>query len=227
MRELKNLPIGIQTFRDIREGNYIYIDKTRYLYELVKLPKGTYFLSRPRRFGKSLLISALGEIFEGHKELFKGLWIYDSDYKWEKYPVLRFDFSMVKTETSEELKEKLKYLLIEIGNMYKINFTTAYYDTMLGELIKGVANGRKVVVLVDEYDKPIIDHVEDVETAVKMREVLKGFYTMLKGLDEYIRFVFLTGVSKFSKAGVFSGLNNLTDITMDRRYSSMLGITSE
>ncbi len=230
MKELKNLPIGIQTFRDIIDGNYIYIDKTKYLYELVKLPKGTYFLSRPRRFGKSLLISALGEIFEGNKELFKGLWIYDSDYNWEKYSVIRFDFSMMKARTDEELEELLIENIDNIARDNNFKLTSRIYTSRLKELILILAEKsvhKKVVVLVDEYDKPIIDHMEDVETAVKMRDILKGFYTMLKGLDEYIRFVFMTGVSKFSKAGVFSGLNNLEDITMVSRCSSMLGITNE
>ncbi|RKZ25445.1 AAA family ATPase, partial [bacterium] len=229
MKELKPLPVGIQTFRDIIEGGYLYIDKTRYIYEMVKTPKGVYFLSRPRRFGKSLLISTLAEIFEGNKELFKGLWIYESDYKWEKHPVIRFDFSLMMADTPEELKDKLKSRIKERGEEDGIKFNSKYYDEMLGELIKGLIKkySRKAVVLIDEYDKPIIDHIEEVETAVKMREVLKAFYTVFKGMDEYIRFVLLTGVSKFSKAGVFSGLNNLEDITMVDRYATMLGITQE
>ncbi|RLI92978.1 MAG: AAA family ATPase [Candidatus Altiarchaeales archaeon] len=230
MKELKPLPIGIQTFKDIIEGGYLYIDKTRYIYEMVKAPKGVFFLSRPRRFGKSLLISTLAEIFKGNKELFKGLWIYDSNYKWKKHPIVRFDFSLIMSETPEELKELIKSRINEIAEVNEIELKEEIYTARFRELLRKLiekSGGSKVVILIDEYDKPIIDHIEEVEIAVKMREILKSFYTIIKGMDEYIRFVLLTGVSKFSKAGVFSGLNNLEDITMANRYATMLGITQE
>ena len=230
MKELKPLPIGIQTFKDIIEGGYLYIDKTRYIYEMVKAPKGVFFLSRPRRFGKSLLISTLAEIFKGNKELFKGLWIYDSNYKWKKHPIVRFDFSLIMSETPEELKELIKSRINEIAEVNEIELKEEIYTARFRELLRKLiekSGGSKVVILIDEYDKPIIDHIEEVEIAVKMREILKSFYTIIKGMDEYIRFVLLTGVSKFSKAGVFSGLNNLEDITMANRYATMLGITLE
>ncbi len=226
---MKNLPVGIQSFKDLREGNYLYIDKTEYIYELVKYPHGVYFLSRPRRFGKSLLISTLNEIFLGNKELFKGLWIYNSNYNWEKYPVIRIDFSKMKAETKEELKELINLTLKKIAQSYEIELEAQLYIARLDELIYKLSRkyNKHIVILIDEYDKPILDHIDNVERAVEMREILKGFYTVIKGSDEYIRFVLLTGVSKFSKAGVFSGLNNLEDITMTEKFNTILGITEE
>ena len=226
---LKNLPIGIQTFKDIIDGNYLYIDKTKYLYNLIDGTKGVYFLSRPRRFGKSLTLSTLREIFEGNKELFRGLWIYSSDYDWQKYPVLRFDFSKMKPENKEELKEAIVSSINENARNYDIKLDEQNYTTRFDELLYKLKKktGKQVVVLVDEYDGPIIQHITNIPLATEMREVLKGFYTILKASDEYIRFILLTGVSKFSKTGVFSGLNNLKDITMSDKYSSMLGITQD
>ncbi len=225
---LKPLPVGTPTFfGDMIEGRYLYVDKTRDIYELVRYPKGVYFLSRPRRFGKTLLISTLQEIFEGHRELFEGLWIYDSDYGWEEHPVIRIDFSLLKITTAEELKRGLKRRLSHIAQLHRVKLAEGEYYEQFFDLIHQLAATGKVVVLIDEYDKPLIDNIEDVEEARRIREVLRGFYTILKGADEYLRFVFLTGVSKFSKVGVFSGLNNLKDITMDNRFAAMLGITRD
>ncbi|MCD6294893.1 MAG: ATP-binding protein [Deltaproteobacteria bacterium] len=222
---MQNLPIGIQTFRKLIDGNYLYVDKTEHIYKL--LTRGSvYFLSRPRRFGKSLLISTLNEIFEGEKELFKGLWIYKSDYAWEKHPVVRIDFSKEKAESKDDLKGFILYQLKSIAEKYGISLTRDRYYEAFDELLTQLSQINKVVVLIDEYDKPIIDNIENKELAVELREVLKGFYAIIKACDEHIRFVFLTGVSKFSKAGVFSGLNNLEDISMDAGYSSLLGITA-
>jgi len=221
-----NLPIGIQTFRKLIDGSYLYVDKTEHVYKL--LSQGSvYFLSRPRRFGKSLLISTLNEIFEGEKELFKGLWIYKSDYAWEKHPVVRIDFSKKKAENRDDLKDFILYQLRNIADKYGISLTRNQHDEAFDELLTKLSRINKVVVLIDEYDKPIIDNIENKELAVELREVLKGFYTIIKACDEHIRFVLLTGVSKFSKAGVFSGLNNLNDISMDTQYSSLLGITRQ
>jgi Predicted AAA-ATPase/PD-(D/E)XK nuclease superfamily len=201
---MKSLPIGIQTFRSFVEGNYIYVDKTKYLYNLIQSYQGIYFLSRPRRFGKSLLLSTLEEIFLGNKELFENLWIHSSDYNWKPHPVIRLDFSKQKAETPEQLKTFLIDELNLIAQKYNIT-----------------------LMRTDEYDKPIIDWLEEPELAAKMRSVLKGFFSILKGNDAHIRFLLLTGVSKFSKAGVFSDLNHLKDITMHNEYSSMLGITED
>jgi hypothetical protein len=224
---MKRLPIGIQTFRDIVQNDYLYVDKTEKIFDLVNNPKGVYFLSRPRRFGKSLLISTLNEIFEGNKDLFKGLWIYEADYAWEKHPIVRIDFSKSKARNSDELINYIVYQLDKTAQLYGITLEQTQYDIKFDELLTKLSGINKVVVLIDEYDKPIIDNIENKELAIELREILKGFYTIIKACDEYIRFVLLTGVSKFSKAGVFSGLNNLKDISMDTRYSSLLGITRQ
>ena len=224
---MKRLPVGIQTFRDIIQNDYLHVDKTDKIFDLVNNPKGVYFFSRPRRFGKSLLISTLNEIFEGEKELFNDLWIYKADYAWEKHPVVRIDFSKSKARNSDELINYIVYQLDKIAQLYGISLEQTQYDIKFDELLTKLSGINKVVVLIDEYDKPIIDNIENKELAIELREILKGFYTIIKACDEYIKFVLLTGVSKFSKAGVFSGLNNLEDISMDARYSSLLGITQE
>jgi|JI10StandDraft_1071094.scaffolds.fasta_scaffold91817_2 hypothetical protein len=224
---MKPLPIGIQTFRKLIEGNYLYIDKTQNIYQMIKNPAGAYFLSRPRRFGKSLTLSTLEEIFLGNKELFQGLWIYNSEYKWKKHPVIRFDFSKQKANDTDVLIGFINHQLDYIAEAYSIQLSKKEYFERFEELIMKLAQTEKVVILIDEYDKPIIDHLEDTELAMKMREVMKGFFTVLKGNDEYIRFLLLTGVSKFSKAGVFSNLNHLIDITLDNAYSDLIGITEQ
>ena len=224
---MKKLPIGIQTFRDIVQNDYLYVDKTEKIFDLVKNPKGVYFLARPRRFGKSLLISILNEIFEGEKNLFKGLWIYGADYAWGKHPVVRIDFSKSKARNGDELINYIVYQLDKIAQVYGITLEQTQHDIKFDELLIKLSEINKVVVLIDEYDKPIIDNIENKNLAVEFREILKGFYTIIKACDEHIRFILLTGVSKFSKAGVFSGLNNLKDISMDTRYSSLLGITRQ
>ncbi len=225
---LKPLPIGIHTFSKIIEGHYLYVDKTQDIHKLITTGQ-VYFLSRPRRFGKSLLLSTLQEIFEGHRELFEGLWIYESDYEWEEFPVIRIDLSRLKVATAEELQRGLKRNLSQAAQLHKVNLKDGQYYEQLLDLIFQLAtdSSKRVVVLVDEYDKPLIDNLGDTEEAHRIREVLKGFYTILKAMDEYLHFVILTGVSKFSKVGVFSGLNNLKDITMDNRFATMLGITEE
>jgi hypothetical protein len=224
---MKLLPIGIQTFKSIIEGGYLYIDKTKNIYNLVKNSKGTYFLSRPRRFGKSLLLSVLEEIFLGNKELFKGLWIYNAEFTWKKHPVIRFDFSKQKAKEPQVLIEFINNQLNYIAEKHSVILSRNQYYERFEELIQKLSTQEKVVILIDEYDKPIIDHLENTELAKEMREVMKGFFTILKGNDEHIRFLLLTGVSKFSKAGVFSNLNQLSDITLWDDYSSLLGITEE
>ncbi|HNI99584.1 MAG TPA: AAA family ATPase, partial [Leptospiraceae bacterium] len=164
---MKPLPIGIQTFRKIIDGNYLYIDKTRHIYQMIKNPSGAYFLSRPRRFGKSLTLSTLEEIFLGNRELFRGLWIYDSEYSWRKHPVIRFDFSKQKANEPEAL---IRFIISElnlIAEKYNLALTETDYYSQFQELIIKLGKTEKVVILIDEYDKPIIDHLEDTELAVK------------------------------------------------------------
>jgi hypothetical protein len=215
---MQPLPIGIQTFKDLREGNYLYIDKTHKIFPLVEQAKGAFFLSRPRRCGKSLTLSVLDEIFSANKELFRGLWIYDSPYEWTKHLVLRFDFSKQKAVTQEEL---IRFIFSELdlnAKRHSVNLESKDYFAQFQELITKLGSTGKVVILIDEYDKPIIDHLENTEKALEMREIMKGFFTILKGSDPYIRFLLLTGVSKFSKAGVFSNLNHLRDILINIEY---------
>ncbi|MBT4922481.1 MAG: ATP-binding protein [Rickettsiales bacterium] len=224
---LKDLPIGIQTFEKIVEGNYLYVDKTKHIHNLIT--KGSvYFLSRPRRFGKSLLISTLNAIFKGRRELFKGLWIEGADYAWQEYPIIRIDMSKVSAETIDSLRAGLKTQIHNIAREYSIEISnTEFEHECFEELIQKLSSKGKVVILIDEYDKPLINNLKDVEHCAKVRDILRNFYGIIKASDEYLKFVLLTGVSKFSKVSVFSGLNNLNDISMDVRYSEMLGYTQE
>jgi hypothetical protein len=222
---MKPLPIGVQTFADFKRGNYLYVDKTKIIYELIKNTKGVYFLSRPRRFGKSLLLSILSEIFQGNKELFQGLWLYGSAYNWKKHPIIHLDFSKQKCETPEQLKTYLMNQLMLVASRHEILLTRETYFEQFEELIHKMGKEEQIVLLIDEYDKPIIDHLKNPKLAETMREVIKGFFSVLKGNDAYIRFLFITGVSKFSKAGVFSDVNHLEDLSLDNQYSDLLGIT--
>jgi hypothetical protein len=223
----KPLPIGIQTFRKIVEGGYLYVDKTQYIYELIRQPSGVYFLSRPRRFGKSLLISTLAEIFAGNRELFQGLWLHDSPYRWEEHPVIRIDFSLYQVKSAAALERSIKTHLRRIAREYQVSLGEGDYHEQFAELILELAAQNQAVILIDEYDKPLIDNIENVAEARRIQEVLKGFYTVIKGMDAYIRFVFLTGISKFSRVGVFSGLNNLVDLSLSARFATALGLTQE
>ncbi|MEB3315613.1 MAG: AAA family ATPase, partial [Candidatus Melainabacteria bacterium] len=227
--KLKDLPIGVQTFREMIESSFLYVDKTREIYDLVSKPKAAYFLSRPRRFGKSLLVSTLEAIFRNERELFKGLWLDSSDYEWGEYPVIKLDISAVDKNSVEELRDGLKRLLVKIAAKYEIKLENLSPSAMLSDLISELAkkHGSKVVVLVDEYDDPIIKHISNPELALQMRDLLHDFYKIIKSEDANIRFVFLTGVSKFSRTSIFSGLNNLNNISMQEKYASIVGITQE
>ncbi|MCK4765296.1 MAG: ATP-binding protein [Candidatus Aminicenantes bacterium] len=223
---MKKLPIGIQTFCDIVEGDYLYVDKTRFIYDLFADGGKYYFLSRPRRFGKSLLISTMKELFSGRRELFEGLWIYDK-IDWQEYPVIHIDFLGLTYESGAALIDTLNYLLDENARFFDIHLKEKTYDKKFKELIEKLSKRNRVVILVDEYDKPIIDFVEDRETAVENRDILRNFYGTIKSSDRFIKFAFMTGVSKFSKVSVFSGLNNLRDITLSEQFAAMLGYTEE
>ncbi len=216
-------PIGIQTFSELRTEGYVYIDKTKYIYEL--LQGKYYFFSRPRRFGKSLLISTLHDIFLGNKHLFSGLWIEDK-ITWEKYPIIHLSFGNTSFKDIG-LRKAIENRLEDVANEHGIIFQTSSIGDKFTELIKGLSIKKKVVILIDEYDKPIIEYLskEEMPKALENRDILKEFYSVIKDLDAYIHFFFLTGVSKFSKVSIFSDLNNLHDITMHPNYSSLLGYT--
>jgi hypothetical protein len=213
---MKKLPIGIQTFEEIRTENYLYVDKTEYIHRIATTGK-VYFLSRPRRFGKSLTISTLDALFSGKKELFEGLYIYD---KWDwnkKYPVIRIDWTLVKHETPEEIERSLSLRLKMTARDNEITMLSEYAADCFGELIKELyrKTGAKVVILIDEYDVPILDVMgKSSEEIQAMQKALHDIYKVMKGSDEYIKFIFLTGVSKFAGLSVFSALNNVKDITL-------------
>ncbi len=224
---LKPLPIGIQSYEDLITGGFLYIDKTKYIYNMIK-HKGYYFLSRPRRFGKSLLISTLEAIFLGKKELFKGLWIEKAEYNWQEHPVIRLDFTQIYNKEPNEFKNEIKRRLIKIGDSYNIELNEERpLPGIFSELIISLyeKTNRKIVILIDEYDKSIIDNIKDVKTAKENRDILKSFYGILKGADEHLRFVILTGVTKFSRVSIFSDLNNLDDITTSESYAGLIGCT--
>jgi hypothetical protein len=224
---LKPLPVGESDLASILKGNCIYIDKTKDVYNLVT-HRGKYFLSRPRRFGKSTLISTFYEIFRGNRELFKDQWIYNSDYSWDEYPIIRISFTGAEDkELTSYIKHKLHKIAIHYQVSEQLNIDELDYNEYFGDLLESLYQKyqRQVVVLIDEYDKPILDVIEDVALAEKKRDILKGFYGVMKGADEHLRFVFLTGVTRFAKVGIFSGLNNLDDISMDEKYATICGIT--
>ncbi|RKX84289.1 MAG: AAA family ATPase [Spirochaetes bacterium] len=222
---MKKLPLGIQTFKDIIEDEYLYIDKTKFIYNIANSGK-YYFLSRPRRFGKSLTLSTLGSLFEGERELFKGLYIYDQPWDWKKWPILRFDFSIFSESFEPEvLENNIAESIQSYANHYNISLTKKEYDKRFQELLENLPD--KAVILIDEYDKPILNYITDPVKAEKVKEILKGFYTAIKGSDAHVRFAFLTGVTKFAKISVFSGLNNLTDLTMESNYSDLCGYTED
>jgi hypothetical protein len=238
---MKKLGIGISDFKELIKGNYIYVDKTEYIYKLINSGK-YYFLSRPRRFGKSLLLSTLEYLFKGEKELFNGLYIYsynvgnkshviEEKWNWEEtYPVIRIDFAKTQVRDEKELEKELRATIVETGKRYRYKYNKEYTINRNFELlVERIYEGRKrqVVILIDEYDKPILDNIEKREEVEGIREVLKGFYTTLKGLDRYIRFVLVTGVSKFAKVSLFSGLNQLEDISLSKEYGNICGYTQE
>jgi hypothetical protein len=223
---LKNLPVGVQNFEKLREGNYLYVDKTALIYQLATTGS-YYFLSRPRRFGKSMLLSTLHAYFSGKKELFKGLAIEQLEKKWIQHPVLHLDLNSIEKGDDKSLDSVLNDTLCEWEELYG---SRASEDT-LALRFKGVIRraytqtGQPVVILIDEYDKPILQTIDNERLQEEYRAKLKNFYGVLKSEDKYIRFAFFTGVTKFSKVSVFSDLNNLYDISIDRLYTSICGIT--
>ena len=226
---LKRCPVGIQTFSDIREGEYVYIDKTEYIYRMVSFDAKYYFLSRPQRFGKSLLVSTLHSYFEGRKELFKGLAIEQLEKDWTVYPVLHFDMSRAKHADKETLEAMLHFQLCGYEKIYGKAEGAVKINDRMASLIQSAyrQTGQKVVVLIDEYDAPLLDVVHEEENLPILRNVMRNFYSPLKSCDPYLRFVFLTGITKFSQLSIFSELNNISNISMLKAYSAICGITEE
>ena len=226
---LPKLPIGIQSFEKMRTEGYAYVDKTRFISDLVA--KGSYyFLSRPRRFGKSLFIDTLDCAFSGRKELFSGLYLDSPEACWDfgtTYPVLRVDFAGGTLREISDLKNRLTNTLDQWEELYGIEKSSGDPGDRLLSLIPKIAKktGKQVVILIDEYDRPILDNIGDLSLMQEMRESLKNFYGAIKPLDLHLKFVLLTGVSKFAKTGIFSGLNNLRDITLNSGYSAICGYT--
>ncbi|MCL1942848.1 MAG: ATP-binding protein [Candidatus Azobacteroides sp.] len=226
MSSNRKLPIGIQDFEDLRTNGYLYVDKTAYIYQLATTGK-PYFLGRPRRFGKSLFLSTLKAYFLGKKELFDGLAISGLEKKWVKYPVIYIDFNKAVYTDVKTLHVVLDNILQKYEAEWQITNIAERLSVRFDNLIQEMYNktGCKAVVLVDEYDKPLLGTMDNLEVNDEIRTVLKGFYGVLKSSDAFLRFVFLTGVTKFSKVSVFSDLNQLQDISMKKQYAGICGIT--
>ena len=230
MEDLQRLyPIGIQTFSKIREGNYLYIDKTEYVYRMTHSASSYMFLSRPRRFGKSLLTSTLHSYFSGRKDLFHGLAMEKLEKEWTEYPVLHFDMSTAKHADSEQLLQELNLKLYGYEQIYGRLEEEVNPNQRLMGLIKRAyeQTGKKVVVLIDEYDAPLLDVVHERENLDVLRNIMRNFYSPLKACDPYLRYVFLTGITKFSQLSIFSELNNIKNISMDEPYAVICGISED
>ena len=219
-------PIGVQTFRDIVEGGYLYIDKTGIVHDLAETYKYV-FLSRPRRFGKSLLSSTFHSYFAGEKDLFDGLEAGRLKKEWTRHPVFHFDMSTAKHLNEEQLTNEISYKL----SKYEIVYGKGYLEVDINQRLEGLVQraveqtGEKAVIIIDEYDAPLLDVMNDKERLVPMRQIMRNFYSPIKSLDPYLRFVFITGINKFAQLSIFSELNNLQNISMMPRYSAICGIT--
>ena len=228
----RKLPIGIQGFEKLRTDGFLYVDKTEYIYQLVhnNIP---YFLSRPRRFGKSLLLSTMKAYWEGKKELFTGLSIEkleeDNPNAWKTYPVFYFDFNGVNYQVEGALEETISSHLKRWEKIYGCGDSGSSLSERFQNLLIGAQeqSGLRSVILVDEYDKPFLDVIENNDLRTHNIEVFKGFFSTLKSFDEYIQFTFITGVSKFHKVSIFSDLNQLMDISVTKKYAALCGITDE
>ena len=221
-------PIGIQSFEKIRTGGFVYVDKTALIYRLAASGQ-YYFLSRPRRFGKSLLVSTMEAYFSGRKELFEGLAMESLEKDWTEYPVLHLDLTGSSYTDISHLKVSLDQYLRKWESLYDVAPMSEDLSSRFKDIIDAayLKTGQKVVILIDEYEKPIIDNIDNPELMEQFRRELHGFYSVIKGKDNAIRFAFLTGVTKLGKMSIFSGLNNLNDISMDARYADICGISEQ
>ena len=222
---MKDATSSIYNFEKLRKYDYLYIDKTEYIWRLIRRPGEMYFLSRPRRFGKSLLLTTLKAVFEGKKELFQGLALYDKPYDWEKHPVLHLDMNGRDFSTVEKMEDRFRKIILEQADEHKVALKETSSDTMLHELIKSLHDKQgDVVLLLDEYDKPILNNISK-PNRLEFLDALKAFYSVIKEKSDMLRLAFITGVSKFSHVSLFSDLNNLTDITLNPDYAEMLGFS--
>lgn len=227
MEEIRKYPVGMQTFSKIREGNYVYVDKTKYIVELLKNGSQYIFLSRPRRFGKSLFVSTLQAYYEGRKELFGGLALGEYEKEWVKHPVLHFDMSTAKHMDSKGLLSELNLKLAQYERIYGRDEDAENPNQRLECLVKRAyaQEKQKVVILIDEYDAPLLDVVHEKENLRPLRLIMQNFYSPIKYLDPYLEFVFITGITKFSQLSIFSEINNLDNISMLDQYSAICGIS--
>ena len=228
-QQQKFYPVGIQTFSEIIGKNYLYIDKTGYVYRMTHSASKYMFLSRPRRFGKSLLASTLHSYFEGRKELFKGLVIEKLETEWMSYPVFHFDMSLAKHVDRERLESMLNIQLYRYEEIYgRLDGEVMLNDRLTGLIQRAYQQtGKQVVVLIDEYDAPLLDVMHEDKNLPILRNVMRNFYSPLKACDPYLRYVFLAGITKFSQLSIFSELNNIKNISMDEPYAAICGITEE
>ena len=228
-KQLRECPIGIQDFEKIIKNGFLYVDKTRQVYEMTHKGSQYVFLSRPRRFGKSLLASTLHYYFDGRSDLFKGLAIDQLEKDWVKHPVLHFDMSLGKHMDKDRLERYLGTLLVDYEKIYHIDKPAVDSNVRLTAIIRAAyeQTGKQVVVLIDEYDAPLLDIVHEEENLPVLRNVMRNFYSPLKGCDKYLRFVFLTGITKFSQLSIFSELNNINNVSMDEEFADICGITKE
>ena len=229
MEKQRRYPLGVQTFSKLREEEYMYVDKTEFIYKMTHANTQYVFLSRPRRFGKSLLTSTLRCYFEGRKELFKGLAIEGLEKEWEEYPVLHFDMSMGKHLDKDALERTLLYQISSnekrLGLQGEGSDTNVRFTNLIANA--SLSTGKKVVILIDEYDSPLLDVMHEDEELPVLRKVMTNFYSPLKACDPYIRFCFFTGITKFSQLSIFSALNNIKNISMDPEYAAICGISKE
>ena len=224
---MKKIPIGIQAFSSLMEGDFVYLDKTDMIYKIANT-KACYFLSRPRRFGKSLTLSTLHEYFDGQKDLFVGTKLEKLETKWTKYPVLHFDFNASTYNSVEDLQSRIAYMLSQHEKIYGKDINAKKNTERFESLVNAAAQtGKKVVILVDEYDKPLLNNISNKQLQDEIRKELKAFFGVLKTCDKQIKMAFITGVTKFSKVSLFSDVNNLKDISSELEYSTLCGATEQ